>query len=235
MGRRGAWNRTRIGRRGRGTGLGMVGGCGPRPTPSTASSASPDRCPASPSPASLVREFHLAFGLDARSTPAEVSPALAAHRGELLAEEAAEVAEVSVWARWTGWRTSWPTSCTSHRHRARPRHRPRRGDRRGPPLQHDEAGPRRPRRPPGRRQGPQGGALPGAGRVGGAAGGRGGGAGRGSTLLLDRPGSVPDGSLLSCLTLRLRAVPVAPSGCATGPRRSGRPNRAVSRSASGWV
>ncbi|MGW4140727.1 pyrophosphohydrolase domain-containing protein [Streptomyces mirabilis] len=60
------------------------------------SSASPDRCPASPSPASLVREFHLAFGLDARSTPTEVSPALAAHRGELLAEEAAEVAEVSV-------------------------------------------------------------------------------------------------------------------------------------------
>ncbi|MFF1638072.1 MazG nucleotide pyrophosphohydrolase domain-containing protein [Streptomyces sp. NPDC058246] len=49
-----------------------------------------------PSPASLVREFHLAFGLDARSTPTEVSPKLAAHRGELLAEEAAEVAEVSV-------------------------------------------------------------------------------------------------------------------------------------------
>ncbi|MEU1302186.1 MazG nucleotide pyrophosphohydrolase domain-containing protein [Streptomyces shenzhenensis] len=47
-------------------------------------------------PAHLVREFHLAFGLDARSTPAEVSPELAAHRGELLAEEAAEVAEVSV-------------------------------------------------------------------------------------------------------------------------------------------
>ncbi|MFF7143280.1 pyrophosphohydrolase domain-containing protein [Streptomyces nodosus] len=48
------------------------------------------------SPASLVREFHLAFGLDARTEPTEVSPELAAHRGELLAEEAAEVAEVSV-------------------------------------------------------------------------------------------------------------------------------------------
>ncbi|MFM9608544.1 hypothetical protein DF268_40070 [Streptomyces sp. V2] len=50
----------------------------------------------SSSPAELVREFHRAFGLDARSAPVEVSPALAAHRGELLAEEAAEVAEVSV-------------------------------------------------------------------------------------------------------------------------------------------
>ncbi|WP_406453727.1 hypothetical protein OH768_14575 [Streptomyces sp. NBC_01622] len=50
----------------------------------------------SSSPADLVREFHLAFGLDARSTPTEVAPGLAAHRGELLAEEAAEVAEVSV-------------------------------------------------------------------------------------------------------------------------------------------
>ncbi|WP_327400854.1 hypothetical protein OG194_11945 [Streptomyces sp. NBC_01288] len=50
----------------------------------------------SSSPADLVREFHLAFGLDARTTPAEVAPDLAAHRGELLAEEAAEVAEVSV-------------------------------------------------------------------------------------------------------------------------------------------
>ncbi|MEU3246504.1 MULTISPECIES: MazG nucleotide pyrophosphohydrolase domain-containing protein [unclassified Streptomyces] len=49
-----------------------------------------------PSPATLVRAFHLAFGLDTRSTPGEVSPALAAHRAELLAEEAAEVAEVSV-------------------------------------------------------------------------------------------------------------------------------------------
>ncbi|MET8951927.1 MazG nucleotide pyrophosphohydrolase domain-containing protein [Streptomyces sp. NPDC004393] len=49
-----------------------------------------------PSPASLVREFHLAFGLDARTVPTEVSPELAAHRGELLAEEAAEVAEVAV-------------------------------------------------------------------------------------------------------------------------------------------
>ncbi|MHB9854103.1 MazG nucleotide pyrophosphohydrolase domain-containing protein [Streptomyces sp. Tue6028] len=44
----------------------------------------------------MVRAFHLAFGLDARSTPTEVSPALAAQRGDLLAEEAAEVAEVSV-------------------------------------------------------------------------------------------------------------------------------------------
>ncbi|MET8580118.1 MazG nucleotide pyrophosphohydrolase domain-containing protein [Streptomyces collinus] len=50
----------------------------------------------STSPARLVREFHTAFGLDARTTPTEVTPALATHRGELLAEEAAEVAEVSV-------------------------------------------------------------------------------------------------------------------------------------------
>ncbi|MEU6550896.1 MazG nucleotide pyrophosphohydrolase domain-containing protein [Streptomyces sp. NPDC046915] len=50
----------------------------------------------SSSPADLVREFHRAFGLDARTAPAEVAPELAAHRGELLAEEAAEVAEVSV-------------------------------------------------------------------------------------------------------------------------------------------
>ncbi|MGW3064767.1 pyrophosphohydrolase domain-containing protein, partial [Streptomyces sp. NPDC001130] len=50
----------------------------------------------STSPADLVREFHRAFGLDARSTPTEVAPELAAHRGELLAEEAAEVAEVAV-------------------------------------------------------------------------------------------------------------------------------------------
>ncbi|MFJ4622947.1 MazG nucleotide pyrophosphohydrolase domain-containing protein [Streptomyces sp. NPDC088812] len=50
----------------------------------------------SSSPADLVREFHRACGLDVRSTPTEVSPRLAAHRGELLAEEAAEVAEVSV-------------------------------------------------------------------------------------------------------------------------------------------
>ncbi|MFF0202059.1 MazG nucleotide pyrophosphohydrolase domain-containing protein [Streptomyces sp. NPDC005017] len=49
-----------------------------------------------PSPADLVREFHQTFGLATRSTPAEVAPELAAHRGELLAEEAAEVAEVSV-------------------------------------------------------------------------------------------------------------------------------------------
>ena len=46
----------------------------------------------SSSPADLVRQFHLAVGLDARSTPTEVPPSLAAHRGELLAEEAAEVA-----------------------------------------------------------------------------------------------------------------------------------------------
>ncbi|KAB2975194.1 hypothetical protein F8R89_26270 [Streptomyces sp. SS1-1] len=50
----------------------------------------------SASPADLVRRFHLAFGLDARTTPTEVAPELAAHRAELLAEEAAEVAEVSV-------------------------------------------------------------------------------------------------------------------------------------------
>ncbi|MEV0177024.1 MazG nucleotide pyrophosphohydrolase domain-containing protein [Streptomyces sp. NPDC050803] len=50
----------------------------------------------SSSPAELVRVFHHAFGLDVRSTPTEVSPELAAHRGELLAEEASEVAEVSV-------------------------------------------------------------------------------------------------------------------------------------------
>lgn len=52
--------------------------------------------PMSSSPADLVRAFHHAFGLDARSTPTEVPPELAAHRGELLAEEAAEVAEVAV-------------------------------------------------------------------------------------------------------------------------------------------
>ncbi|MET7915863.1 MazG nucleotide pyrophosphohydrolase domain-containing protein [Streptomyces avermitilis] len=66
---------------------------------SHASPAAP-AAPAAPavpaSPASLVRAFHLAFGLDARTVPTEVSPELAAHRGELLAEEAAEVAEVSV-------------------------------------------------------------------------------------------------------------------------------------------
>jgi predicted HAD superfamily Cof-like phosphohydrolase len=48
------------------------------------------------SPAALVREFHRAFGLDVRDAPTEVPAELAAHRGELLAEEAAEVAEVSV-------------------------------------------------------------------------------------------------------------------------------------------
>lgn len=50
----------------------------------------------SSSPADLVRDFHRAFGLDARDIPSEVSPELGAHRGELLAEEAREVAEVSV-------------------------------------------------------------------------------------------------------------------------------------------
>ncbi|MFC9925716.1 MazG nucleotide pyrophosphohydrolase domain-containing protein [Streptomyces sp. NPDC127190] len=50
----------------------------------------------STSPADLVREFHRAFGLDVRTRPVEVDPELAAHRGELLAEEAAEVAEVAV-------------------------------------------------------------------------------------------------------------------------------------------
>lgn len=50
----------------------------------------------SSSPAELVREFHRVFGLDARERPEEVGSELAAHRGELLAEEAAEVAEVSV-------------------------------------------------------------------------------------------------------------------------------------------
>ncbi|GAA3766628.1 MazG nucleotide pyrophosphohydrolase domain-containing protein [Streptomyces phyllanthi] len=49
-----------------------------------------------PSPADLVREFHLACGLDARTVPTRVTPELAAHRGRLLAEEAAEAAEVSV-------------------------------------------------------------------------------------------------------------------------------------------
>ncbi|MEU3254366.1 MazG nucleotide pyrophosphohydrolase domain-containing protein [Streptomyces sp. NPDC006997] len=50
----------------------------------------------SSSPADLVREFHRAFGLDARSRPTEVPAELAAQRRALLAEEAAEVAEVSV-------------------------------------------------------------------------------------------------------------------------------------------
>ncbi|MEU5635117.1 hypothetical protein ACH47C_39720 [Streptomyces rishiriensis] len=50
----------------------------------------------SSSPADLVRAFHRAFGLDVRTTPATVSPRLAAQRGELLAEEAAEAVEVSV-------------------------------------------------------------------------------------------------------------------------------------------
>jgi predicted HAD superfamily Cof-like phosphohydrolase len=50
----------------------------------------------SSSPADLVRVFHRAFGLDARGTPTRVSPGLAAQRRDLLVEEAAEVAEVSV-------------------------------------------------------------------------------------------------------------------------------------------
>ncbi|MEU1294329.1 MULTISPECIES: MazG nucleotide pyrophosphohydrolase domain-containing protein [unclassified Streptomyces] len=48
------------------------------------------------SPADLVRAFHLAVGLDVRTSPGEVPPELAAQRGELLREEAAEVAEVAV-------------------------------------------------------------------------------------------------------------------------------------------
>lgn len=48
-----------------------------------------------PSPAGLVRAFHLAFGSDAPAVPSEVPPGLAAVRGRLLAEEAAEVAEVA--------------------------------------------------------------------------------------------------------------------------------------------
>ncbi|MFD4787813.1 MazG nucleotide pyrophosphohydrolase domain-containing protein [Streptomyces sp. NPDC058459] len=50
----------------------------------------------STSPARLVSEFHHAFGLGARTIPTEIGAELAAHRGELLAEEAAEAAEVSV-------------------------------------------------------------------------------------------------------------------------------------------
>ena len=50
----------------------------------------------SSSPADLVRRFHHAVGLDARTTPAEVPARPAGRRGRLLAEEAAEVAEVSV-------------------------------------------------------------------------------------------------------------------------------------------
>ena len=48
-----------------------------------------------PSPADLVREFHLAFGPDAPAVPSEVPPGTAATRSRLLAEEAAEVAEVA--------------------------------------------------------------------------------------------------------------------------------------------
>ncbi|MFF3616620.1 MazG nucleotide pyrophosphohydrolase domain-containing protein [Streptomyces sp. NPDC002580] len=66
---------------------------------SGSSGSSADSAPAAPlSPASLVRAFHRSFGLGVRDTPAAVSPELAAHRGELLAEEAAEVAEVAVGA-----------------------------------------------------------------------------------------------------------------------------------------
>ncbi|MFE7134107.1 MazG nucleotide pyrophosphohydrolase domain-containing protein [Streptomyces sp. NPDC057638] len=48
------------------------------------------------SPAALVHEFHRAFGLDARSAPTEIPRTLAAHRRDLLEEEAAEAAEVAV-------------------------------------------------------------------------------------------------------------------------------------------
>ncbi|MET9778077.1 MazG nucleotide pyrophosphohydrolase domain-containing protein [Streptomyces sp. NPDC006367] len=48
------------------------------------------------SPADLVRAFHHAFGLDVRDRPAKIPAALAAQRRDLLTEEAAEVAEVSV-------------------------------------------------------------------------------------------------------------------------------------------
>ncbi|MER5770788.1 pyrophosphohydrolase domain-containing protein [Streptomyces sp. NPDC001985] len=48
------------------------------------------------SPATLVQEFHRAFGLDTRAVPAQVPPELAAHRHDLLAEEVAEVEEVAV-------------------------------------------------------------------------------------------------------------------------------------------
>ncbi|MFJ2114690.1 MULTISPECIES: MazG nucleotide pyrophosphohydrolase domain-containing protein [unclassified Streptomyces] len=47
------------------------------------------------SPADLVREFHLAFGLDARTRPTGIPPELAAHRQALLDEEVAEVAEAA--------------------------------------------------------------------------------------------------------------------------------------------
>ncbi|MFI6349515.1 MazG nucleotide pyrophosphohydrolase domain-containing protein [Streptomyces sp. NPDC050560] len=48
-----------------------------------------------PSPAASVRAFHTAFGLDVGAVPAEVPAALGEHRARLLAEEAAEVAEVA--------------------------------------------------------------------------------------------------------------------------------------------
>ncbi|MEW2622330.1 MazG nucleotide pyrophosphohydrolase domain-containing protein [Streptomyces sp. NPDC048106] len=50
----------------------------------------------STSPVDLVREFHRAFGLDDRGTPTEIPRELAAHRWDMLAEEAAEVGEVAV-------------------------------------------------------------------------------------------------------------------------------------------
>ena len=42
------------------------------------------------SPAVRVREFHRAFGLDARAVPTDVSPDLARHRQDLRHEEVAE-------------------------------------------------------------------------------------------------------------------------------------------------
>ncbi|MER5493724.1 MazG nucleotide pyrophosphohydrolase domain-containing protein [Streptomyces sp. NPDC002454] len=73
------------------------------PTPPAAEPAGSRETPAEdvppanrPSPAHLVRAFHQACGLDARDTPHEVPPALAAHRQDLLAEEVDEVAEVAV-------------------------------------------------------------------------------------------------------------------------------------------
>ncbi|MFG2307095.1 MazG nucleotide pyrophosphohydrolase domain-containing protein [Streptomyces sp. NPDC048566] len=75
-----------------------AGASRPSGPPSPGRPDGPPDGPAAPSgsPASLVREFHRAFGLDVRTVPGEVAPALAEHRGALLAEEAAEVAEVSV-------------------------------------------------------------------------------------------------------------------------------------------
>ncbi|MFD7625409.1 MazG nucleotide pyrophosphohydrolase domain-containing protein [Streptomyces sp. NPDC059851] len=47
----------------------------------------------------LVREFHHAFGLDARTRPTEVPRTLSLHRQDLLAEEVAELAEASAEGR----------------------------------------------------------------------------------------------------------------------------------------